>query len=644
MSWRDPTWWAALLGVFVVVVAVVWGGRRHRTLLRELFTGDLFDRVLPRSVRVRRTVRDLLVIVGLTSIVVALVEPLYGKEVQQVESRGVDIAVVVDLSLSMDARDVSPSRLERAKREILDLMDMMEGDRLGLVIFAGGAFPRLPLTTDIDAIELVVDELSTDMFAAQGSSMGEGIRTAMKLLDGSDRPAGKAILLMTDGEVHDPADALAAAQEAADADVRVYGLVVGQESAPIPTQRGPLMNNGTTVMTTPDDSLLRDIARMTGGAFVTSVASNDDMTTLYRDEMRTRLVAATSGSMQRETWRTGYQWPLGVGLMCLLLASWLGDGKRRWGSAVAVVLAAQFALHGVAMAGELDDADALYRSGRYSEASDIFADMTSREPANVEAWQRLGASRYKLNDWDGAARAFDTATQIGGGVESQYNAGNAHYNAGRLVESLTRYQGVLEQGPHPGAEHNLAMLLNELEKRAQIQPPPPPQQENSEEPPEDEPEDGDTGEEGDGGDSDSESGEEDGDSGDDQDGEEPGDDGGGEGGEPGGEGEPNGEPGDPGENGEPSDPSDANSEGNPGDDDQELEDGDTNGTADLTEGDGSEGGEPTDGMAAGGGEGGGEASEDGGPVTRTQAERLLDGVEEGRPRIRIPGERTSKPW
>ncbi|MFT6162301.1 MAG: Ca-activated chloride channel family protein, partial [bacterium] len=178
MSWRDPTWWAALLGVFVVVVAVVWGGRRHRTLLRELFTGDLFDRVLPRSVRVRRTVRDLLVIVGLTSIVVALVEPLYGKEVQQVESRGVDIAVVVDLSLSMDARDVSPSRLERAKREILDLMDMMEGDRLGLVIFAGGAFPRLPLTTDIDAIELVVDELSTDMFAAQGSSMGEGIRTA----------------------------------------------------------------------------------------------------------------------------------------------------------------------------------------------------------------------------------------------------------------------------------------------------------------------------------------------------------------------------------------------------------------------------------------------------------------------------------
>lgn len=640
MSWRDPTWWLALVGVFAVVVAIVWGGRRHRALLRELFTGDLFERVLPRSVRARRTVRDVLVIVGLTGVVVALVEPLYGKEVQQIESRGVDIAAVVDLSLSMNARDVSPSRLERSKREILDLMDMMDGDRLGLVIFAGGAFPRLPLTTDIDAIELVVDELSTDMFAAQGSSMGEGIRTAMKLLDGSDRPAGKAILLITDGEVHDPADALAAAQEAADADVRVYGLVVGQGAAPIPTPRGTLTSNGTTVMTTPDDSLLRDIARITGGAFVSSVPSNDDMTTLYRDEMRTRLVAATSGSIQRETWRTGYQWPLGVGLMCLLLASWLGDGKRKWGAALAVVLAASLGVHAVAVAGELEDADALYRSGDYMGASEIFTEMTAREPGDVEAWQRLGAARYRMNDWDGAARAFDTATQLGGGVQAAYNAGNAHYNAGRLLEAATRYQGVLEQGPHPGAQSNLTRLLNELQKRAQIQPPPPPQQENSDEPSEDEPSDGDS-DESEGGDSDSGDEGEGGEPGDEQEGEEPGEEG--SGGEP-GEGKPSGDSGSPGEQGEPSDPSDANSEGERADDGQELEDGDTNGTADLTEGDGSEGGEPTDGMAAGGGEGSGEGSEDSGPVTRTQAERLLDGVEEGRPRIRLPGERTDKPW
>ena len=644
MSWRDPTWWVALVGVLVVVLAIVWGGRRHRSLLRELFAGDLFERVLPRSVRVRRTVRDLLVIGGLGCVVVALVEPLYGKEVQQVESRGVDIAVVVDLSLSMNARDVSPSRLERSKREILDLMDMMDGDRLGLVIFAGGAFPRLPLTTDIDAIELVVDELSTDMFAAQGSSMGDGIRTALELLDGSDRPAGKAILLITDGEVHDPADALRAAQKAADADVRVYGLVVGTGAAPIPTPRGPLMSNGTTVMTTPDDAVLRDMARITGGAFVSSVPSNDDMITLYRDEMRTRLVAATSESIQRETWRTGYQWPLGVGLMCLLLASWLGDGKRKWGAALAVLVAVQLGVNSTAVAGELEEADALYRAGRYTEASDIFADMTDQDPGNVDAWQRLGASRYKLNDWDGAARAFDTATELGGGIASEYNAGNAHYNAGRLVEAMHRYESVVEQGPHPGAEHNLAMLLNELQKRALIQPPPPPQQENSEEPPEDEPDEEGDSEQGDSGDADSGDEGEGGEPGDEQDGEEPGEDGGGQDGEPGGEGEPSGEPGDPGEQGQPSDPSDANSDGDPGQDDQELEDGDTNGTADLSEGDGSDGAEPTDGVAEGGGEGSGDGTQEGGPVTRTQAERLLDGVEEGRPRIRIPGERTTKPW
>src|SRR5690606_13031593 len=122
-----------------------------------------------------------------------------------------------------------PSRLERARREILDLIEVLEGDRVGLVMFAGGAYPRMPLTLDYKALELIVRELDTRTFQAQGSALGLALREATSLLENQSGDAGRAILVLSDGEVHEPDDALAAAREAAAAGITVYGLVVGNE-------------------------------------------------------------------------------------------------------------------------------------------------------------------------------------------------------------------------------------------------------------------------------------------------------------------------------------------------------------------------------------------------------------------------------
>jgi Ca-activated chloride channel family protein len=633
MSWAQPLWWFALLGVLALAAIALLAGRRHQRRLGELFRGAVLEKVLPRAVRLRRALRDALALASLALVVVALVEPRYGKEVQQVRSRGVDIAIAVDLSRSMDARDVDPSRLERARRELLDLLDLLGTDRVGLVIYAGGAFPRLPLTQDHDAVRLVVEELSTDMFQAQGSELGEALRVATRLLTSSDRPTGRAILVLSDGEVHEPQDALAAAREAADAGVRVYALGIGREPAPIPLASGGLLTEGgQTVLSDPDPAVLEDVARITGGAFATSVPSNADVRQLVETEIRGSLQAAVSATMSHETWRTGFQWPLGLAVLLGLASAWLGEGRRRWGAAVALWLA----VSGAARAGDLAEADRLYRDGSYRQAVDVLTELSMERPGDAEVWERLGAAAYRAGDPDAAARAFDTAVALGEGTGAEFNAGNAHYLAGRLEEALARYERVLAEDPdHAGATQNRDLLVNELEARRRLQPPPPPQpQEGQGE--EGEPQDGQEGEEG----QQSEPGQ------DPQPGQgqpQAGEGQPGEGGAP-QSGDPRdgqAESGDPGEGEQrPGEPQDGQGSRDPAAGDQALEREQDHGAADLSEGSGE--GEADE--RAAGADGGGEGEEDAGPVTRTQAERLLDGVEEGRPRVRIPGGGSGKPW
>ncbi|MEO0606470.1 MAG: VWA domain-containing protein, partial [Myxococcota bacterium] len=146
----------ALLGGLVAFFS--WSAREQ---LARFVHGDLLEQVLPRSVRVRRTIRDTLALSGLALALFALAGPRFDKQLQIVRSSGTDLVILLDLSRSMDARDVDPSRLERARREIRDLGRLAAGDRVGLVVFAGGAYPRLPLTEDYKALELVVSETDT---------------------------------------------------------------------------------------------------------------------------------------------------------------------------------------------------------------------------------------------------------------------------------------------------------------------------------------------------------------------------------------------------------------------------------------------------------------------------------------------------
>ena len=618
MTLAEPAWLLGLPLTLLLGGVLAMAGWLHRQRLRTVVSEHLLQLVLPPSVRARRVIRDLSATLGLGLALVALAEPRFNKQLQTIKTRGTDLVVLLDLSRSMDAQDVDPSRLERARREIRDLGRLAEGDRVGLVVFAGGAYPRLPLTQDFHALDLVISETDTSTFDSQGSALGQAIRAGAELLRRSQDKAGQALIVLSDGETHDPEDARAAAEEALAAGIPIYAMGIGIEAATIPLPTGRSMQyNGRLVTTTPDFTTLEEVARLTGGAFVQSTASDRDMQGLY-SEIRGAVRAAERSTQQRETWRTAYHWPLAAALALLLLAGWLGEGSRRWGAAVAVVLAL-LALPPAAQAGPLEDADKAYRSEEFGDAVRQLTELSLERPDDPEVFDRLGAARYRSEDWEGAARAFDQAARLrGDDPDALFNAGNAHYRAGRLERAVERYQSALERDPdHPSAQQNMGLVQREIELRRQQQPPPPPpppEPESSDE--ESEPDDGD-GEAPEQPSSD-ETGEspQSEDSSESQQNPQP--------------GEPQGEP----SGSQPGTPQPKGSSGtDPSGEDQPSE---------------AVGAEELDGQPAeeeeGIAQGGGGTDQETGPITAGQAHRLLDAIEEGVQRVRVSGTSEQKPW
>ena len=605
-------WWLAWLPALVVLAGLMMAGAwLKRARLRAVFSAQLMSRVVPPLVRIRRVVRDGMALVGVALALLAIAEPRFGKQIQTLKASGTDLVLILDLSRSMDAEDVDPSRLERARREISDLSRLATGDRIGLVVFAGAAYPRLPLTQDYRALELVVSETTTETFRSQGSDLASALREANKLLGRSQDQAGQAIVVLSDGETHKPDEAMAAAQEVSGQGIRVYAMGIGIEPAPIPLPTGQMLEHqGQIVTTRPDFRVLERVAEVTGGAFVKSNASDRDMQDLYR-EIRANVQAVERSSQKRETWKTAFQWPLAAALALLLLAAWLGDGLPWLFHRLAAVLAVGLALgSSPAWADSLAEADEKFRSGRYAEAAEILTELSLQSPDDADLLERLGAARYRAKDWDGAARAFDHAARLRSDPDALFNSGNAHYQAGRLEQALDRFdQALAADEDHESAQRNRDLVAEEIVRRRQVPPPPPPS----------------------GG-----SGEED---------------------------EEDGSSGDPNEP-QPNDASQSGDKPTPQGDSDQQEPSDTDPAGDPSETEASErpsgqgppdpqgsseavdvgelDPQPTEGDPLNPEESSGEPNA--GPITEGQAHRLLDAIEEGKQRVTVTGQSEGKPW
>ena len=297
----------------LLLLLTLWSRRRSRRDHRALFGSSIGQDVAPEDLWRRRAWRSFLVFLGLSLAVVAMAQPRWGHSWKEQEVTGLEIIVALDVSRSMDAQDVDPSRIERARRETLDLIEAMPSSRIGLVLFAGGAYPRMPQTLDHQALRGILSRTDTQTIRAQGSSIGAALKEARGLMD-LDRKADRAVLLLSDGENWDRGlqeETAALAQ----AGIRVYSVGIGTlAGAPIPKPGGGFKTNmsGEVVLSQLNESALKEVASATEGAYVQSVGGAGDTREVV-SALNLQLARSAQGQQREKVWQERYQWPLGLG-------------------------------------------------------------------------------------------------------------------------------------------------------------------------------------------------------------------------------------------------------------------------------------------------------------------------------------------
>ncbi len=291
---ENPICLYLLLAVPLLWLAKILASRARMRKLRRFGDPSLLAALSPDVSRTRREVKFWLMALAYALAVVMLARPQMGTNVSQEKRSGIEVMICVDVSNSMRATDVVPSRLDKAKLMMENLVDDFTDDKIGLVVFAGDAFTQMPMTADYVSAKMFLHNISTSLIALQGTDIGEALRIAQSGFSGRDRKVGRAIIVITDGEDHE-GGAVEAARAAAKAGVHVFVLGVGSpQGAPIPEPGGGYMRDrgGEVVMTALNEEMCREVAAAGSGAYIhvdnTSMAQRrlgEEISKLQRGEI-----------------------------------------------------------------------------------------------------------------------------------------------------------------------------------------------------------------------------------------------------------------------------------------------------------------------------------------------------------------------
>jgi len=323
-------WWLSALPVLIGLFVLSF---RRRRLALEAF-GDLrLVRRLSTSASLeRRIIKASLVVLAALFIILALARPQWGAKLETVTRRGVDVIVAVDTSLSMLAEDVKPNRMAQARAAVASFLDLLRGDRVGLVAFAGTSYVACPLTLDYTAARMFVDVLDVDLIPVQGTAIADAIRQAIATFRPGERRY-KVLVLITDGEDHE-GNVEAAASAAAAEGITIYTVGVGSpggEPIPLRNARGDVIGykedrDHRKVTSRLGESDLEAVALATGGKYFRSTPEGLELHRVY--EEISRMDQRTLSGRTLNAYEERYQLPLGAGIVLLLIEAALGERRR----------------------------------------------------------------------------------------------------------------------------------------------------------------------------------------------------------------------------------------------------------------------------------------------------------------------------
>ena len=280
----EMLWWLVIVPVMTVIY--ILGTYRRRRKLRALGDEELIKALMPDASRTRPAVKFALLMTAVTLLIFAAARPQYGTKQETVKRQGIEVMIALDVSNSMLAEDVAPSRIDKAKQMLSKLIDKLENDKIGLVVFAGEAYTQLPITCDFVSAKMFLNNISPDLIRTQGTAIGAAIRTSLSAFGSEQSEASRAIILLTDGENHED-DALEAARQAKEKGVQIYVVGVGKpEGCPIPvpgTGTYRKDKQGQVVVTRLNEQMCQEVAQAGNGLYVRCDNTNTALKTLQNE-------------------------------------------------------------------------------------------------------------------------------------------------------------------------------------------------------------------------------------------------------------------------------------------------------------------------------------------------------------------------
>jgi Ca-activated chloride channel family protein len=471
----------------LAAVALIVQGRQKKRALRVFADPHLLERLAALDHRGRRFIKALLLLVSLGLMLFALAGPRWGSHYEEVSQKGVDIMLLIDVSPSMLVEDIDPNRLERARREILDFIRVVAGDRVGLIAFAGAAFIQCPLTLDYAALEMFLSALQPDLIPVPGTDLGAAIDLGIAAFD-DESATDKVILLITDGEDNE-ARGLAAARQASAKGIKIFVFGIGDVGGgPIPELDGSggfkKDRQGKLILSKLEEEGLQNIASLTGGTYVRSVAGDLDLDVLYFDGIKSRTRAQELKSGKIKVYEERFALFVLAAFILLLIEGFI-DGKVRFKAqagrkatparaGVLLLVVAAACMLAAAPSQAAESPDELYRKGRFAEAEKAYAQSDMDNPKDLRYRYNRGCAAYQSGDYQAAAAAFASVLRRSQDddirFKAAYNLGNAAYKQGDFRAAAEHYKQAIAQDPSSeDARHNLELALRALQKQQEQQ-------------------------------------------------------------------------------------------------------------------------------------------------------------------------------
>lgn len=330
---EEKIWFWGLLIIPIIIVLFLaqqlWRFNAQKKFANKL----LLKRLSPNKSLFKPVLKIVVLCLAFASLIIALVNPKNGSKLETVKREGVDIVFALDVSKSMLAEDIAPNRLEKSKQLVTQIINNLASDRIGIIAYAGKAFPQLPITTDYASAKMFLANMNTDMLSSQGTAINEAIELAKTYYD-DDQQTNRVLIIISDGEDHSDVSA-SIAEEASEEGIRIFTIGVGDvKGGPIPIKRNGVTLNykknkaGETVVTRLNEDTLRAIAEEANGAYING-KTTDKVVEEIRDILN-KMDKTEFEAKQFADFEDQFQWFLAIGILLLFIDIFLLERKTAW--------------------------------------------------------------------------------------------------------------------------------------------------------------------------------------------------------------------------------------------------------------------------------------------------------------------------